>query len=279
MPAPRTKFAPKKFTGHYTEIEDFLETYERLCVRYNVTSGRDRCHTIRQYCSRNVVQVIEGLQGFNSNNWAMLKEEMKNLYDAERNEKRYTSKDLKKFVKKHSSKKITTKSVFKEYQRSFMTIGGWLRAKDKITETKQAKYFMRGIHKGFEQKLRNRLEIINPHKPVREPWAIDDIIKAAEYILERRKAERMEEISSGSEDDSDYSDSDSETDSDSDSCSVWSTKDPSICVITTILITHGPHNSYSEFILNLLVQLELTHIWTISGNVVPAGMKSLTRVT
>ncbi|KLO03705.1 hypothetical protein SCHPADRAFT_948469 [Schizopora paradoxa] len=65
--------------------------------------------------------------------------------------------------------------------------------------------------------------MVNPHKPVREPWAITDIINAAEYILDRQKAERTVEISSGSEDESedfdtsDESDSESESESESDS--------------------------------------------------------------
>lgn len=216
MPAPKTKYAPKKFKGHYSEIERFLETYERLCNRFNVTSGKEKCETVRQYCSREVVRVIEGLSGFHRNNWSQLKSELKNLYDAARNEHRYTSEDLRKYVKHQAKKRLSSLAKFKEYRRGFTTIGGWLLAKGKITTEKHAKCFMAGIHKSFAKKLKNRLGIIRPHQPAGEPWEIEDIVKAAEYLLERKRAEHAEEAISGSEiEDSDSESNDSDDDEDS----------------------------------------------------------------
>ncbi len=81
MPAPKTKYAPKKFTGHYADVEPFLEAYERLCRRFNVTLERDQCDTVRQYCSREVVGVIEGLTSFRDGKWSGLTGELIHLYD------------------------------------------------------------------------------------------------------------------------------------------------------------------------------------------------------
>ncbi len=118
-------------------------------------------------------------------------------------------------------KRISSLAAFKEYQRGFTTIGGWLLAKDKISTAKHAKYFMTGIHKSFTRKLKNRLGIVHPYQPVDEPWAINDIVKAAEYLLARRREERVEEedfetdndeYDSDDEDEDDGSDSDDESD-------------------------------------------------------------------
>lgn len=211
MPAPRTKYAPKKFKGHYSEIESFLTSYERLCTKFNVTSGKERCQTIRQYCSRDVVWVIEGLSGFHSHDWDRLKSELENLYDAARNNRRYTSEDLKKYARQQVKKRISTLSGFKEYCRKFTTIGGWLLSKEKISKEKHAKYFMSGIHKGLAKKLKGRLGIVYPQQPVGEPWGFTQIVTEAEYLLERQREEKAEGGISASEDDDSSSELDDST--------------------------------------------------------------------
>ncbi len=188
--------------GHYADVEPFLEAYERLCWRFNVTLERDQCDTVRQYCSREVVGVIEGLTSFRDGKWPGLTGELIHLYDADRNNRRYAMKDLKSFVKKQAKKKINSTGNFKEYQRAFMAIGGWLSVKDKLSSARQAKYFMKGIHHTLQRKLKNRLGIINPHKPVRDPWAILEVVKAAEYLLEPSKADYSSGDSSDDTDDS-----------------------------------------------------------------------------
>ena len=36
MPFPMAKNAPKKFKGHYVDIQSFIDHYEQLCTKYNV---------------------------------------------------------------------------------------------------------------------------------------------------------------------------------------------------------------------------------------------------
>lgn len=134
MPEPKGRFAPKTFKGKFSEIRAFLDAFERLCERCNVALGRDRCDTVRRYCGSDVVAVIEGLASFHEGNWADLKAELLDLYDADRDERRYSLKDLRCFVKRQVRKKIGSTGAFKEYQRSFMAIGGWLYSKDKISK-------------------------------------------------------------------------------------------------------------------------------------------------
>ncbi len=174
---------------------------------------RDQCNTVRQYCSRKLFGVIEGLTSFRDGKWSGLKDELIHLYDADLNNRRYAVKDLKSFVKKQAKKKINSTGNFKEYQRAFMAIGGWLSVKDKLSSARQAKYFMKGIHHTLQRKLKNRLGIINPHKPVRDPWAILEVVKAAEYLLETLPRQiTVPEVARHDTDDSSNSDDDSQSD-------------------------------------------------------------------
>ena len=64
LPSPGTKGAPKKFTGDYSEVNKFIEAYERVCRQNKVSTDQDKVENITQYCSRSVHQFIEGLQSY-----------------------------------------------------------------------------------------------------------------------------------------------------------------------------------------------------------------------
>ena len=82
MPPMKSKYAPKKFKGSYREVEKFLAHYERLCQKFNVTTDKEKCETITQYCSLQVADVIEGLACYQLPNWSDLKQQLLKLYCA-----------------------------------------------------------------------------------------------------------------------------------------------------------------------------------------------------
>ncbi len=222
MPMPGSKHAPKKFRGHYSEIEYFLEHYENLCRRHSVNDNAVRCRTIRQYCSKAVRRVIEGLDSYREYNWPQLKEDLKKLYDHDLNDQRYNTSDLKKFVKRYRKKPLTSKSKFLDYHRKFITIGGWLSNKGRIEDKKTATYFWQGIHKNLRQRLEGRLIIQHPTHSLRDPFPIKKVVEAAEFLLERNRFDRMDDFDDeedsddeGSEDGLNGSESD-DSDDDSD---------------------------------------------------------------
>src|ERR1700722_6855361 len=99
MPIPGTKQAPKKFRGDYRHVQDFIDHYERLLKKYNVVDDQERCHSLRQYCSSKVKETIEGMPDYIAPDWTKLKTMILKFYDAERNEQRYTERDLISLVR------------------------------------------------------------------------------------------------------------------------------------------------------------------------------------
>ena len=59
MPLRGDRKAPKKFTGKYDEVAQFIKKYKRLLDQYQVTSDIDRCEGILEYCSKPVREFIE----------------------------------------------------------------------------------------------------------------------------------------------------------------------------------------------------------------------------
>ena len=61
MPFLGLKHALAKFKGEHSEIGRFLDQYGKLCQLYNVTSDKEKCENITQYCSQSIHEVIEAL--------------------------------------------------------------------------------------------------------------------------------------------------------------------------------------------------------------------------
>ena len=106
MPILGTKLSPKKFTGSHDEIKRFLQHYERLLVLNRVTDDKEKCEALTPYCSRKVTTFIEALPNYAASNWAALRVDLLNYYDADLAAQRYKEIDLLKFTQAQKHFKI-----------------------------------------------------------------------------------------------------------------------------------------------------------------------------
>jgi hypothetical protein len=60
-------------------------------------------------------------------------------------------------VKECKEKKMKNLSAWREYGRKFITVGGWLLKKKKITDEEYVTYYWNGIPKALQVKLENCL--------------------------------------------------------------------------------------------------------------------------
>ena len=222
MPIPGSRHAPKKFKGHYADVENFLNHYEKLLTLNNVTTDKERCETIKQYCSRKVARCIEGMEHYNTPNWKELKKDILQFFDADKNKRRYKVKDLKNLISEQKRKHIYSRESWIKYTRKFITIAGWLKANKKIDAIEEATYFWKGIHPTFRRQLETRLLSKNPAHDFSTPFSIEDVRTMADGLLRRDRfdnddSEEEESESQNSSDEGTASDGDSDSESDSDS--------------------------------------------------------------
>ena len=95
MPPRGDRRAPKKFTGKYDEVAQFISKYKRLLDQYQVTSDADRCEGVLEYCSKSVREFIETSPHYTSGDWDKLEAHILKYYDAEKEEMKY---NLGKFL-------------------------------------------------------------------------------------------------------------------------------------------------------------------------------------
>jgi len=115
LPVRKSKSAPDTFKGDYRDIGIFWDHFEVLCDEKNVLRDEHKCNGLVRYCSRGVRETLEGLKAFTDKDYNELKREFIDLYDKDREKKRYRLKDLQALVKKWKKKKITNLETFKRY--------------------------------------------------------------------------------------------------------------------------------------------------------------------
>ncbi|KAI0083412.1 hypothetical protein BDY19DRAFT_998594 [Irpex rosettiformis] len=219
LPIAGSKSAPPKFSGDFSKIKDFIAHYEKLCALKRVLNDTDKIQNIGQYCSKRVRNFLEGLSSYHARDWLDFKTDFLKYYDAERDEKRYKEKDLSQYVKHtHQKDSFTTLSTWKQYDRGFIRIAGWLRAKNKITTRQLDVYFWKGIPRTLRARIEHRLVMVYPDHSFSDPFSSNEVRKIAESLLQRsRFDEEVLPSDDESDDNSDLSMSDSDNDRYSDS--------------------------------------------------------------
>jgi len=226
MPMRGTKEAPRTFKGKYTEVENFINHYERLLLKNQVISNKDRCEYITEYCSTNVSHFIRGSSHYNNPNWHALKTELLKYYDADRAKQRYRPSDMLACVKEARETACYSLSQWKKYYIKYNSIAGFLLSKRKLTELEYA-YFWHGIPKELQQILENKLQAADPNRDMSEPYDMARVCAAAETYFQRDKFPLMlfnaEELGIEIAEDSSDEDSD-DPDSSDDEYSQWRKK-------------------------------------------------------
>ena len=214
MPLPDTKVAPEKFRGRYNKVKSFLTHYELLLEQNNVHGEVDKCELVTRYCSRKVAEFIQALPSFSEKKWGKLKNDILKYYDADLDNKKYRIKDLVKLVRACKEKKLKNLSAWREYGRKFITVGGWLLKKNKVSNEEYATYYWNGIPRQLRIKLENRLLAKDPTRSLVTPFRVDEINDAVEALLQR---DRFDMNFAGSDDEDDSGDEAGSDDESSDS--------------------------------------------------------------
>ncbi|EPT00589.1 hypothetical protein FOMPIDRAFT_1122500, partial [Fomitopsis schrenkii] len=152
--------------------------------------------------------------------WETFKEDVLKYFDADRDDKKYKVKNLEAYVLQ-SRKKSTVKSLgtWRKYTRNFLTISGWLKKNERISQDEENLYFWKGIPRAFRTILEPRLLASQPTYDLSKPFAMAQVNTKAEALLQRNRfdADRLPSDDESSDDDSDSESESQSSDSSSES--------------------------------------------------------------
>ena len=227
LPLPGNKYAPRSLTfkGKEQELIHFLEVYDRLCAHYKVTDNKERCKGIPAYCAPKIARMVRKLPSYVQGNYPKL---VKDLYYFLKDEDvTYSLSKVEKFTRKWRKRKIETSEQFKRYHRKYLEIVGEAVGTYNMSDRDCNRYFWEGIHHTLRKRIDDRLSVLDPDLDVSVPFEMEDIVKAAAHLFNRKHFDqhlirRSAEDSSDSEtNEEDYKPShvfsDSEDDKENDS--------------------------------------------------------------
>jgi hypothetical protein len=138
MPAPGTVGTPY-FTGQ--DVSQFIEQYERLCVRHHVTSI-EKHQGLPEYCDYWIGMWIRSLPEFIASSWTELIRKLRAEYWADDYYRRMETRD---FVEAFVRISIEQPGDLRHYIQDFTTILGKAVAAGNLTEQEKGWWFMRGL--------------------------------------------------------------------------------------------------------------------------------------
>jgi hypothetical protein len=105
------------------------------------------------------------------------------LYPGSEDDHKWTILDMDKVVGKQFHIGIFNMNDLGMYYWSFFNITHFLRTKNRISEAKQSRAFVRGFQPTLWTRITRRLELKHPDHYSDDPYPLDDMHKAAKFVL------------------------------------------------------------------------------------------------
>ncbi|KAJ8488790.1 hypothetical protein ONZ45_g13826 [Pleurotus djamor] len=161
MPELGEKGAPPKFTGDYDKVKSFIKKFNKLCDAYNLTDDKEK------------------------SDWKKLEEDILRYFDAALKDTRYIRGHLDALVKKWRKQFIKNLTQWKQYEREFFTIAGWLKRKKRITADEEAQYFWIGLNNSLREKIELRIMARHPNLTPKTLFPMETVSEVAGQLFER----------------------------------------------------------------------------------------------
>jgi hypothetical protein len=105
------------------------------------------------------------------------------LYPGADEERKWTISDLDFLTGERTRLGIRNKEDLGDYHRKFLAITGFLVSKLRMSENEVKRAFVRGFPVELWSRILSRLQMRNPNNHPDDPWAVQDVYDAAEFIL------------------------------------------------------------------------------------------------
>ena len=227
LPLIQEKYAPKKHLSHHSthsELEHLLEHYDHLCLKFRITNSKEKCKGLYNYCGRKLRETIRGMPSYVRGDFDIFIRDLK--YFLREEDDSYNLAKVDRLTRKWRARSISSLEEFKRYHRKFLELVGRAIGKETIDERECNRHFWEGINRSLRNRIEERLQLLNPDLDVSVPFDMEDVIRAANAIFNRRRFDQhlLIKRTYGSDTDSDEEDyrpshikSDSEPSSASDS--------------------------------------------------------------
>ena len=183
MPFRGHASAPKYEGNNPRELRRYFEELDFLFTTCAITDEAQK----KQYATRYVdIDTEDGwkqLDLYSTGSYNDFKNAVLKLYPGADGERKWTMSDLDSLTGEWSRVGFRNKEEFGDYHRKFLNIVGFLKSKNRMSDNEIKRAFVRGFPMTFWNKVLSRLQIKKPDVHPDDPWDVDDVYAASEFVL------------------------------------------------------------------------------------------------
>ena len=185
LPARNERAAPVLDASQRGGLERYFLDLEALLKRKGVTDEKDLKDAATRYLDIQTEQLWKSTKAWGdpTKTLADLKEEVFKLYPRSLTDRAFTLQDLDLLSGQYSLTGIRSDIDLGEFYHKFLVISRNLMEKGRLTSSEQSRIFLRGLTANLEQQTRLWLQLRYPEHFRDDPYELDQIYEAANYVL------------------------------------------------------------------------------------------------
>ena len=184
MPTRGTSKAPHFSPDEPREIRRYFQDLDNLFTTYNISTDVQKKQYACHYVTIDTSDLWSSISAYGATvSWTDFVKAVCKLYPGTDDEQKWTIADMDALVGSQLRVGIYDKTTLLNYYRPFITITQYLLGKNRISKAEQSRAFLRGFQQQLLLETYRRLEIKFPDQIRDDPYDLDDIYKAADFVL------------------------------------------------------------------------------------------------
>ncbi|KAF8192071.1 hypothetical protein BJ912DRAFT_1096357 [Pholiota molesta] len=181
MPGRSHHSAPK-FDGTPALLNNFFDEVEQLADTCKLDE-RQKIEWAIRYAPVDDVELWKQVPNAKSDDWIKFKSNIYALYPGSTGDRKYSIANLELLVDKSAAVPMESSKQYGEYYRAFSKIANFLKEKGRLTDREISGHFLQGFNYIFRNKVRAQLRAENPTHHTDDPYLLEQISSAAQFIL------------------------------------------------------------------------------------------------
>jgi hypothetical protein len=185
MPLRHDHSAPHFEPSQPRELRRYFADLAVHFARSEIDSDQEKkCYTCR-YVDIDTEELWESRLEYSDHtkSFADFVQAIYRLYPGAEGQRQWLVADMEKLVEERSQVDIRTLGDLGDYYRRFIAITTFLCGKNRLSDRDQSRAFMRGLSRELCDRVLQRLQLKFPDHLSDDPYRLDDIYEAAQFIL------------------------------------------------------------------------------------------------
>jgi hypothetical protein len=185
MPSRGHSTAPSFSEDKPRELPYYFRELDRLFKTHNITDSEEKKSQSVRYLSVQTIELWEAIPEFTKPEvpYEDFVKAVLKLYPGSEDDRKWSVSEMDTLIGEQLRVGIADTTQLANYHRNFLVMTLFLLEKGRISHAEQSRAFMRGFHGNLLQQISRRLELKFPDHYPDDPYPLEDILAAAQFVL------------------------------------------------------------------------------------------------